>query len=44
MTFRCAESLRFESDKQLVKACLMHDSVAWQQARQQPRPDHAVQS
>jgi hypothetical protein len=44
LIFRDADSLRFESDEQLVKAGLMHDSVAWQQARKQPRPDHAVQA
>ena len=44
MIFRDVDSLRFEGDEQLIKAGLMHDSAAWQLARNEPRPDHAVQA
>jgi hypothetical protein len=40
--FRYADSVRLESDEQLVKLGLMHDSNAWQQARSQPQFDHVV--
>ena len=40
--FRNADSVRLESNEQLINLGLMHDSKAWQQARSQPQSDHVV--